>query len=79
MQKHQIHNCVFDSLQSSPFDGTQHLRETSDQKPERDKKFLEFNFKEGLLYAQMPNSKIFISPPLEEHVYGALLPRGDLG
>jgi hypothetical protein len=27
MQKHQIRNFVFDSLQTSPFDGPKHLRE----------------------------------------------------
>ena len=48
MQKPQIHNFVFDSLHSSPFDGPLHLRKTSDQKIEMDKKCLQFNFREGL-------------------------------
>ncbi len=53
-------NLYFDSLQTSPFGGPWHLRETSDQKIDRNKKFLEFNFREGVFNVQMPNSKFFI-------------------
>jgi hypothetical protein len=54
MQKHKICHFAFDSLHTSPFDGPKHLRETSNQKIESDKKFLEFNFRRGLFYAKMP-------------------------
>jgi hypothetical protein len=36
-----------------------------DQKIYRNKKFLEFNFKEGIFYAKNPKSKIFKRPPID--------------
>ncbi len=62
MQKHQIHKFVSDSLQTSPFGGPQHIRATSDQKIYRHKRFLEFNFREGLFHAKVPNSKEIFNP-----------------
>ncbi len=72
MQKHLICNFVFDSLQTSSFGVPRGLREISDQKIYRDKKFIEFNCREGLFYTN------FLFTPLEQHVSGSLVPQGDL-
>ena len=78
MQKHQICNFAFDSLHTSPFDGLQHLRETSNQKIENYKKFLECNFRMGLFYGKMPNQHIYIRPLFRQPFGEALAPQGDL-
>ncbi len=52
MQKGQMSKFVFDPIQASPY-----------QKIYRDKRLLEFNFRDGLCYAEVPNSKKFIWPP----------------
>jgi hypothetical protein len=67
MKKHQIRNLAFDSLQTRAFGGPYHLGVILDQNIYRDKRFLELNFREGLFYAKVPNSKKFIYPPLEQH------------
>ncbi len=33
----------------------------------------------GLFYTKMPNSKVFIWARLEQYVWGALVPQGNLG
>jgi hypothetical protein len=40
--------------------------------------FLEFKFRKGLFYAKKPKSYIFILPLMDQHVWGALAPQGDL-
>ncbi len=40
--------------------------------------YIEYNFRRGLFYAKMLNSKFFIWRDLQEHVWGALVPQGDL-
>ncbi len=36
----------------------------------QNKMFLEINFRRGIFYSKLPNSKIFIRPPLDQHVWG---------
>ena len=65
MQKCQISIFIFDPPSGSPFgEALVPLRETSNQKMYRDKKFLEFNFKGGQFYAESPKSKICITPQI---------------
>jgi len=40
--------------------------------------YLEFTLAGGLFYRKMPDSKIFIWPPLEQHVWGTLVAQDDL-
>jgi hypothetical protein len=78
MQKHQIQHFVFDSLQTSPFGGPSTSGRPQIKQLLGTKSY--WNLIVGRIYfiqkCQIP--KYLFKPPLEKHVWGALVPQHEL-